>query len=44
MELFKLVTSSVTVARRKEEVHIKNSALSDTVLSLLWNMECFDSK
>lgn len=44
MELFKLDTSSVTIARRKEEVHVKNSALSDTVLSLLCNMEYLVSK
>jgi len=44
MELFKLVTSSVTIARRKEEVHLKNGALGDAMLSLLWNMMYFDSK
>lgn len=43
MGLFKLVTCSVTIARRKD-VHIKNSALSDTALFLLWNMEYFDSR
>lgn len=42
MRLLKLIPSGVTIARRKEEVHITNSALSRIVLFVLWNMKYFD--